>query len=669
MAKKKNEGGFDPTEIVEDIIRRDFDQAVFDLVDDSDFKPAKNIHDFLTNRKFLNIKPFPRQLQLCLHLFTDYCPICSDKNVVEDMFKQEMDWILERIQLLEYGRCPKCKKTRGKRLIQRLIHVPDEISACCGQRSGKSVTVAMIANYQLHRFLCLPNPSNYFGLLPNTVLHMNFVALTWSQADDTLWQPFQALYDNCEWFKEYNRMLDHYSAKHDIYLYDNKKTFIFYNHKRLVANPMGPDKRKLRGPTRFFSAIDEIGWFWGDGIKYDADEVYTALERSLRTIRSAAREKHNRGFYNAPIAISANISSPSTANDKIMRLIRGGERDKTKVVCHYATWEFNPTIEKKDLSKEFNTNPITAARDYGADPPLSDSPFFQDAQTIRKAIDSHNIQTQMVSWKEEEFSNKFGDVNRFLTVNISTVNKRVKRILSIDTGYNNNAFALVVQHLTAEDKAKIDFALEIRSSQDAPVNFVKVYENVIIEIVEKLNIRMAVFDRWQSITLSNMLTEKGVETEQYSLRWDDFQAARSRLNDGKMIFPKTEVPFEEIERMEQDYETLIRNRPITHLILQFLTVREVGRKVEKGEGFDDDIFRAVILGQSFLFDEDYKKYFEGEDDGSNRSTRQLGRVYSKSMLMNQAIGQKIAGRSDYLLVKAKGSMTTPLRNMSGYKQR
>lgn len=651
---------FDPLEAVEDIIRKGFDPAIFDLVDDSDFRPAANVYEFITSKKFLNIRPFPRQIQLGLQLFSDYCPgkTCTDPKIIDNLFDQEIDEILDRVSILEHGICPKCGKSRGKRLVQHMTHIVDEMAACCGQRSGKSTTVAMLANYQLHRFLCLPNPSTYFGLLPNTVLHMNFIALTYGQADDTLFVPFQAFYDNCEWFKEYNEMLDYYQNKHSLHLYDNKKTFLLYNHKRLLCNPMGPDKRKLRGLTRFFSAIDELGWFFGDGIKYDADEVYVALENSLLTVRSAARSLHDKGFYNAPIAISTNISSPSTANDKIMRLVREGESNPYKVSAHYATWEFNPTITRRSLNKVFITKPKDSARDFGADPPLSDTPFFQNKKAIADSV-SDVKQSKFLNITEKINTDKFGDKTKYLKVNLKMVDKKVKRIMAVDTGHKNNAFAVGIMHLDdIEDTAIVDFIIEARPTGEIPVNLSRMYRSVIEKIADYLNIVMCIFDRWNSITMRETLLDRGVGSEQYTLKWDDFIAMRNLIDDKRIILPQLEVPFSRVERMREDYETLIRNKPAAHLALQLLTVREVGKKVEKGDGFDDDIFRTIALGQKFLFDPDYKHLFQGEGSGFSMVNRDVGKVYSRGGLNVGDTKGKQAVTSPYMSIRTKRSYNT-----------
>ena len=927
---------FDPVKILEDFVRSRFDYSVLDFIDESDFKPAKNVFEFLTSKKFLGIDPYPRQLQVCLHLFADYCPVCSNPDFVNDMFDQSLEEILDNVVFLEHGVCPKCKVNRLKRMKQRLLRYYTEFVGCCGQRSGKSVLVSMIANYQLHRFLCIKNPSSYFHLLPNSMLHMTFVALTYSQADDTLWQPFMSLYDNCTWFKEYNKMLSEYEKKYGVYLFDVKKTFVFYNNKRIVVNPSGPDRRKLRGRTRIFcisedsivdtdlggipissesivgtkavvadkfgkisgwqkaiagpicelvtehgfsltgsadhhvcvkkngsftwkkmkdlvkgdvlivssykanrdvkskidtsifnllgrvlgsgmfcsdslvissyqihyrhgefidriirdicklfgdkfgslgrrqdrglveitnkdvvsffrdslyssgfyinpslyrlpfkgivqflkgffegsplssdgeseviidcddgqisrliqylllkigivsrrfgnklsllsiededfalvckfimsesdeedfnyymdslpksltfesrvygvfdsiyrglvydisvddlgcfsannlvvhnSSIDELGWFKGDGVKYDAEGVYTALERSMRTIRSAAYKKiFEEKKFNTPTAISANISSPSSSNDMIMRLLRESKTDKSKYSIHYPTWLFNPYISRESLESEFRKDPIGARRDYGADPPLSDSPFFSNVDAVISCISSYD-QYDIVSFKEvvEEYDE---GVFKYLKVKFRNVDKSIPRCLGIDTGYSKNSFALCVTRLDKDNNIIIDLVLEASPSDGSKIDFVNMFEHCIVPVIENMNIKLAVFDRWQSVYISQNVMDYGVDSEIYSLTWEDFLYLRNLIYDNYVFFPIPEISVERIVKFNEKYETMVKNRPVANLILQLLTVREVGKRVEKGEFINDDIFRAMALSATFVDKEDYRDIF------------------------------------------------------------
>jgi hypothetical protein len=63
------------------------------------------------------------------------------------------------------------------------IEVPKSRSFIAdGYLVHNSISVSQLVSYTTHQFLMLRNPALYFGLLQNTILHGNVVALTYSQA-------------------------------------------------------------------------------------------------------------------------------------------------------------------------------------------------------------------------------------------------------------------------------------------------------------------------------------------------------------------------------------------------------------------------------------------------------------------------------------------------------
>lgn len=66
--------------------------------------------------------------------------------------------------------------------------------------SGKSAIVAMCCAYLLHRQIKIQNPNEIYGLLQANVLHGTFVALTYKQAAETLWEPFLSYITDSPWF-------------------------------------------------------------------------------------------------------------------------------------------------------------------------------------------------------------------------------------------------------------------------------------------------------------------------------------------------------------------------------------------------------------------------------------------------------------------------------------
>lgn len=525
------------------------------------------------------------------------------------------------------------------------LYITDEFVA-----THNSVFVAMCANYQLHRFLKLPNPSGYFNLLPNQTLHMTFIAITYKQAEDTLWQPFRDFYDNSPWFNAYNELLEYYEKKHSIKLYEKKSTFLWYDHKRLTCYAAGPDKRKLRGRTRFFSSIDELGWFHGTdkAIKLNPDQVCQALERSLRTVRSACKKKReNLHHYNAPDALFVNISSPSATNDKIMRLIRE-KNIPSRYIFHLPTWEMNPTISREDLESEYQDNPIDAERDYGANPPLSDVPFISNANIIQDLI---NLKYKnLCKYKLHLVTDKVGHTTiQVKQLRFQPFDPEINYIMGVDTGFSKNAFAVVIQHYNTEIKSSvIDLIIEVRPTENIPVHFPAMYRSVIEPIVKTGNIALVIFDKWQSINYEQELHDKGIESIRYSLKHDDFVNIKGLIFSKKIIIPRAEISFKEILNPSMDYHNFVEKRPVAHFIYQILAVRDLGRTVTKGLGVDDDIFRAWCLGVRFIFDKKYEKIFH-KDRILKKRRKILGIVHGKSDVFHINTSQNTLKKSEHSL--------------------
>lgn len=612
--RKQKPKDYDPLQAVDAILKSDFDTSVFELVDDSDLPLAPNFLDFCLND--LRLKPFPKQLEMGLKLFNDWCPICSKPNFIDNLFDESIDEILDNLQLLHYGKCPKCKKTRQDFYTAGLQHPRNELVAVLGQRSGKSAVSAMIARYILQKYLKLSNPAKYFNLLPKSELHMTFVAITYNQAYDTIWTPFKSYGEESPWFNQYHELLDYYGQKYGEEFYKDKDSFLVYRHKKIAAVPTGPDKRKLRGRSRIMAIVDELGWFDSNAesnkVKINADEIYKALDRSLRTIRSGSATKLANGHYNAPDAYHLAISSPSMAQDKIMRLLYQSRYDKYKVAFHFATWECNPQIKKEHLKHEFLNDPVGSERDYGANPPLANNPFISNYKTVVDCIDSSRMNLFKLKriYIEDSYKDKTVAGKVLYASNITH-----NTVLALDCGFSKNAFGLALLHIERIGDQLLyvtDGVLEIRPEIGVTLNFPAIYNNVIKDIIDKCNVKLIVADRWESIDIIQRAKSdfNAIEGERYSLSLEDFYEIRKHMVEKHVVLPKSEIDMSKILKMDEEYEEFVKNRPVSHLYLQMLTVQESGRKLLKGEGgLDDDIFRAWSLGLIFLISKNYENMF------------------------------------------------------------
>ena len=634
--------GFDtdwsPSSLVAQALKSDLDPGIFSVIDESDIRKSPNFVDFCLNKKFLNVLPYPRQLEAGMGFFEEYCRDCSNPGWLYgdertlDLFDQPVPEILDNIQLLEFGKCPKCKQTKNDMFARGEIHFPYELAGCAGQRSGKSALVAMIAAYQLHRYLVIPDPIRFFGLLASSQLYMSMTAVSAMQAEALLWTPFKEYVDEAPWFKEYHQLLKDVGERLGIELMHRPKTFLVYKHKRIACMYEAPNKRRLRGKTRFFTAIDEIGWMEADAQKQSvtmsADEISAALDNSLRTLRSKAEKKREQGLYNCPDGIACNISSPSAKDDKIMRNIRAARTNRKIYAYHYPTWEANPEISRESLQPEYDKSRMVAERDFGAVPPLANDPFIDNPNCVDLMIQEshrHNLMTTKIEYHTDDF----GNTTKYAKVTVPHIDKRKPRMLLVDAGEKRNHFAVMLLTWDAKiDRARVDYVFDVPPEEGIPINFSLMWDHCFRPMVESLLIKHMFSDTWNSTELVQKLRQYKVMSEQVTLKYADFIEVAARMGAGELILPKPELPVEQLRLTYENPVAFVEGKPILGLILQILTVRQVGRRIAKPINGDDDMFRALCLGMSQIVRPEMKRVYSVEAAGGAGGN--LGVILTKS---------------------------------------
>lgn len=602
---------FNPLKLIEDSVKAGFDPAITSEVDDRQLPWAKNVCSWTMDTGFLNIKePFPLQLQMMLRLFGDVCAYCSDWEFYQTDWQvdQPLDDVLNRIQLLDDGKCPKCRKTRLDQYNDKLFFFPDEIDLLWGMRSSKSsMCGGMIGTYVLHRYLRLPDPAVYFGQLPGTELYMRFVAMTLRQAKQSNWMQFTGAVRRCDWFNQYHDFMSYFSRKQGIELVRWVLEGFAYVHKSIVGYCVGAMNYDVeRGRAAAFTSIDEIGLFEGDleSTQFNPHETYTTYEKSSATIRSAARKKFLAGDYNSPTAVMAVHSSTKSKSDYIMRLVKLGKTNPVKLVSHKASWEVNPGLDEEFLAGEKLKDPRSYDRDYGSIPPFADEPFIESYDAV--------IKTAVLEPRYWNIKTEKGPAGGLYLNGENIEDKKgIPYLLSIDMGRSECGYALTLLKLKEEDFSvvQLEAAWSVYVIKPSTVDFDSMFNKFVLKLCEKLYIKMVVYDQWQSTAHIDALNNKGIEAMQYSMAFKDFLQFRSQLYQGKIETCIPEMEFSEVERSARPLEESLYTNSYLHLLWQMLSVSECGHKITKGSGHDD-LFRAFTLGCHMLWDAKYRKSFE-----------------------------------------------------------
>lgn len=642
------------------------------VVDDRDFKEFGNFFDFCMAKDGLTAgTPFPRQLWLIANLLGDACgnPKCTDPkwfdvNNIPVGLKNIYD-LQEMVTFFHNGVCPKCKQTRAQQTKKKIVRRPNEGYACVGQRAGKSTTLSMLSSYILHKYLKLQNPTAVFGLFKGSILTASFVALTFGRAQNLLWNPIQNMLMNSEWFNNYHAMLDDVGARKGIELYKKPGGIMLqYRHRDLYLAPSGPSKRTLRGDTRFFYVVDEAGLFPIDGNVDDKErmsifETHTSLKNSTLTLREAARRQLRKGYSNIPTALGVYISSPMSHRDFIMRGVKENVGNKRALVMHLPSWKFNPDLSEKSLRREFKNEPVKFERDFGANPPLSENPFFDVGDHLQStfALPASKVEYKYKTFKDPRAALKQKWAEIIATRNIGMVPVSA---MAIDAGEVNNSFSMAIGHVETSREPRIGIVRTVKVTsiieiapkvRHSAINYNKIAERTLYPLISKFNVAALVSDRWQNKKFLHdaMAKYPNLYAENYSLTYEDIVEFRDHLMDDRpgILLPHPEIPFDEIDRMETatDYPHCFRYKPVAHTYFQMQTVQDAGNQVAKGAGLTDDNLRAVFLLCKFLLDPAWcKAHMKGSSiRGSSGIGVVAGRTGAMSLPRGAVMGSGASG--------------------------
>lgn len=470
----------------------------------------------------------------------------------------------------------------------------------------------------------------------------------------------------------FHEMLTEYGSKYGTEFFRMKDIYLKYFHKNIELYPAGPSKRALRGRTRFLTLIDELGWFpleegedeSEERERASADGTYNALDRSLLTVRQEVQLLFEKGYNNFLPGIAINISSPSSQEDKIHRLVAENRDSPTVLALQLPTWEVNPRIPRNSpvILKAYADNPAKAERDYGANPPLN-ALVFIDTLEAKRAFHGQNRADLAQIEREIDGATRIGaDL-----VSWSPILPTPPSILALDAGFSNNAFAFTIAHIAqgklavhtpgsevvplVNSKVVIDALVEVQPERGKVLHYEYIFRKTIRAIIEKFNVKFVFADRWNSLAILHRISEEypGVQALQYSPKYKDFVLFKSYLTEGRLSVPGLEMEYDQVRRVE-NYPFCFAGKPMSHFMFQLATVRDKGNTVVKGDKYTDDLFRSAVLGVSRIVDP--------------KIAEELARFSMLEGRINQRVGMMATGRSGGAL-----AMPSHLSNASQERQR
>ena len=207
------------------------------------------------------------------------------------------------------------------------------------------------------------------------------------------------------------------------------------------------------------------------------------------------------------------------------------------------------------------------------------------------------------------------------------------KILSIDASENENSFALVIGHNvedpdTGKRKTIIDGMFEVIPSKNKPCSYPDIYDEVIVPICQELNVGLTIIDRYPGgIQMVQQLDrDLGIPGIKRSAKYSDYAYFRQALFNGLVDIPKLEIPYEDAKKLADggNYPFCFEKRPVAHMLIQALTIEDIlGRKVDKGEGFTDDLFYAAVNLYAACNNDDLADQFLGEQPEDEVNNQQF----------------------------------------------
>src|SRR5690606_36112511 len=93
-----------------------------------------------------------------------------------------------------------------------------------------------------------------------------------------------------------------------------------------------------------------------------------------------------------------------------------------------------------------------------------------------------------------------------------------------------------------------------------------------------------------------------------SLKYREMFAVKTLVQQGLLQIPKIERASLKdcLEFDDEHYPMCFLNQPASHLAMQMATVKDTGKMVDKGDGYTDDLYRALSLAVHGLLVEEYE---------------------------------------------------------------
>lgn len=504
--------------------------------------PAPNAIRWCVEPSYCNspsLYEYTRSYEVIRDTFQLRCPICNPRGTGScwNKSKAELDaeWLLEWSPKHEEDVCPKCGTPRSEFEAEGLLRQVNALHLVCGQRSGKSITAALIGTYVEHRILTIahghPGGFNaHLGLAIKDPMEITFLASNEIQGQDTIWAKYRAIRAESPWFQRYVSWVKHQEENQNtppgmerwVYAEASRKIINEHPDCKFIINSLNSNSAGLRGRTRIFGGLDEVSHMQGGESRFSGDEIFRAIDNSLQTVRSRTKRVGSLPW----LGLLCSVTSPLSKDDKGMRLLR--DPPKSMLTYHLPTWEFNPFEPRENFEALYQKDPVGAERDFGANPPMAAHPLIWDTSRFRDLVIDYSLEPAC------QFETPIFEESGHTYIGIRPTNftNRFQRqhLIAFDAGKNFDAFAGACAHgevvVDPDSGAQriitvFDWVFRILPQAGTEVYYDHVF-GVVQTLMRFMPIQAVEFDRWNSTQLIQQIRRLGVTAEQKSLKNEDW---------------------------------------------------------------------------------------------------------------------------------------------------
>lgn len=213
------------------------------------------------------------------------------------------------------------------------------------------------------------------------------------------------------------------------------------------------------------------------------------------------------------------------------------------MTIHKPTWECNPNIKMEDLQMEFDRNPESAWRDFGAQPPESLEAYFKEPYKIEESVvDDMPL-----------------PLDEFILPEIDPI--REPCYLAGDPAYKNDRFGLALAYRddkSGKIKVPLAHAFDPTGKNHSEIDAQKVVR-YIIDIIEKHNVVKFLVDIWNYPSALQKIRENGVMVEQNTVQKKEYDGLKEKIYKGEIEIPPNDILIKELKELE-----LINGQKVDH---------------------------------------------------------------------------------------------------------